>query len=268
MNLLAVLPIKDSIGTIPPGQSFIAGDERGRKLISRGQARLDTGPAPWAGLTWPQSEVVILGSGPSLDDDQCEAVRRWRGGARRVIAINNTFRKAPWADVLYACDEPWWLVHHVDVKQMFHGEQWSQDERAIRFGGIKHIESQRLPGLGKRPGIIHQGGNGGYQAINLAYQAGARRIILLGFDMKGTHWHGKHVGLPNTPDWLFERWKENFVVLAKDLKEEGVEVINCSPGTALQAFEKQELAPVLGEETTRESNLQDSEGSSLSAACV
>lgn len=243
MNLVALKPVPHSAGTIEKGQLFNAAEQHAADLIGSGHAAPAGSVAAWSGIRWPGATVVILASGPSLTVEQCEAVQVWRksaGGAgaaesRRCIAINTTFRRAPWADVLYACDASWWRLYHGEVEAGFIGEKWTQDFEARRFA--RHIESRRAPGLGKRPGVIHQGGNSGYQAINLAYQAGARKIILVGFDMHGTHWHGKYEnGLPNTQEWLFRQWLANFEQLAADLKAEGVEVVNCTPGSALTCF--------------------------------
>lgn len=196
---------------------------------------------------WAGHSVVILASGPSLTVEQCRDVHAWRDRTPHcgVVAINTTFQCAPWADLLYACDATWWRAHVSEVRSVFRGELWTQDEAAYREFGIRRVESQRLPGLGRRIGVIHQGGNSGYQAINLVCQMGVTRIILLGFDMHGTHWHGKHVGLPNTPDWLFKQWLKNFDALAADLERDGVDVINCTPGSALECFRKASLADVL-----------------------
>lgn len=255
MQLVALAPIPSSVSQIIAGQAFVADEAYGGQLIAEGRARLASGPLPgWDGLRWPGATVVILASGPSLTVEQCAAVQVWRKGAggagaagiRRCIAINTTFRRAPWADVLYACDAAWWRLHHAEVESEFTGELWTQDAEATHKFGVKRIESARRPGLGKRPGVIHQGGNGGYQAINLAFHAGARKIILLGFDMQGTHWHGKYEnGLPNTQPWLFKQWLANFDGLAGDLAQEGVDVVNCSPGSALAIFRASGLASEL-----------------------
>lgn len=198
-------------------------------------------------LQWPGQTVVILASGPSLSEEQVEAVRRWRAAKfGRVIAVNTTFRRAPWADVLYACDGQWWQVYHAEAERVFKGELWTQDMTARRHYAINRVESAMLPGLGKKPGLIHQGGNGGYQAINLAYQAGCDRIVLLGFDMHGTHWHGRYDnGLPNTAAHLFKTWISGFDALAADLLNEGVEVVNCAPGSRLTCFPTADLMGVL-----------------------
>lgn len=95
---------------------------------------------------------------------------------------------------------------------------------------------------------IHHGANSGYQAIGLAYHLGADRIVLIGYDMQHTngrtHWHGDHPsGLTNA--FGIEKWVKNFSALAKDLKEEGVEVVNCSIETALTCFPRADLRDVL-----------------------
>lgn len=246
MNLVALRVIPSSVGTIEVGQSFRASDSEADELIKKGDAA-PAGTLTWDGLRWPQSTVVILASGPSLTLEQCEMVRVWRAAAERryVIAINTTFKRAPWADVLYACDAAWWKQYLPEVKTDFAGELWSQDKEAARQFGVHLIPSLRMPGLCTRPGFIHQGGNSGYQAINLAVQAGATQVVLLGYDMSdraGKHWHGKYTnGLPNTGTHLFLEWIRNFERLATDLETAGVSVVNCTPSSALTSFRTADL---------------------------
>lgn len=96
--------------------------------------------------------------------------------------------------------------------------------------------------------MIHWGGNSGYQAINLAYLWGARRVVLLGYDMQKTdgksHWFGDHPkGLNgNSP---YPTWIQKFDRLAADLKSEGVEVINATRETALRCFQRANLEDIL-----------------------
>lgn len=97
-------------------------------------------------------------------------------------------------------------------------------------------------GLNRSPMRIHYGNNSGYQAINLAYHWGARRMLLLGFDCRGhagkMHWFGNHPKpLRNEPS-NFEKWRDHFGRLAGDLSAAGVEVVNCSRDTALTCFKR------------------------------
>ena len=94
-----------------------------------------------------------------------------------------------------------------------------------------------------KTGLGRQGvatcGNSGYQAVNLAYLLGAKRIGLLGFDMRpksgANHFHGDHRGgsLTNPNAQLYRRWIAGFSELHRLLEAEGVELINCSRETAL-----------------------------------
>ena len=102
--------------------------------------------------------------------------------------------------------------------------------------------------LGTKPGQLYSGLNSGHQAIQYAYQAGAARILLLGYDMQHTggrrHWHGDHpAGLTNAEG--INQWVKHFTPLARDLDYFGVEVINCTTETALTCFKRGEISDYL-----------------------
>jgi hypothetical protein len=93
--------------------------------------------------------------------------------------------------------------------------------------------------------VIHQGGNSGYQAINLAYLWGAKAIVLLGFDCSPSkdgkaHWFGQH-GPQLTQRQPFDLWQAKFPQLAQDLASENVPVLNASRETVLRCFERVDL---------------------------
>lgn len=150
--------------------------------------------------------------------------------------------------MLYACDGAWWDVHIAAVRRSFGGECWTQDSEAAKRHALRYVRGVGKPGLGRQD--IHWGASSGYQAINLAYLWGARRILLLGFDCQMTggkrHWFGNH---PQqlTQEQPFDGWKRHFDNLARDLKAEGVEVINCSRQTALACFAKKPIDECLQE---------------------
>lgn len=163
------------------------------------------------------------------------------------MVVNTSFRLVPWADVLYACDGEWWDEYIGEVRRSFKGELWAYDRQASKNYGLNQINGRNAPGLGKDQ--VYTGGNGGYQAINLAYLFGAVRIVLLGFDMQygadgKVHWHGNHPGNLNRacPVRSFAR---NFPQLASDLAAEGVEVVNATRETALECFPKTRLEEAL-----------------------
>lgn len=93
------------------------------------------------------------------------------------------------------------------------------------------------------------GSNSGYQALNLAVLAGASKIILIGYDgntpKRGekTHWFGDHPR--REPDAVFSLYVRSFREGAAAIKAAGVRVINCSPGSAIDAFEKMDIADAM-----------------------
>ena len=112
-------------------------------------------------------------------------------------------------------------------------------------------ESGRV-GFDPDPAYLRTGGNGGYQAIHLAVHAGASRILLCGYDMRfvnnQVHWHGRHANpLRDAGEGIFPQWLDWYATLveALELREEKVEVLNCTPGSALRGWPKVELEEAL-----------------------
>lgn len=153
-----------------------------------------------------------------------DLVRDWSNGDdRQVIAINTTFRIAPWADHLYACDTRWWDRYHDEARQACSGEFWTYyDEAADGYD----INKADIP-----PGKT--GGNSGNQAARLAVSGlGASRVVLLGYDMKGGHWHGAHPqGFPNPNEGNFKQWIVHLGRLRREFPE--VVFLNATRDTAI-----------------------------------
>lgn len=160
------------------------------------------------------------------------------------MVINNTYQLAPWADYLYACDGEWWQEHYHDVKEVFKGELWTQDLWAFETLGINRIRSIKADSFSRNPLVIHQGSNSGYQAINLCLHWGAKKIILIGFDMsykgKRKHWHGDHEKLKNPAPATLNMFKAAFDTV-KDDDLQGCDVVNCTPDTHLKRFRRRSL---------------------------
>jgi hypothetical protein len=85
--------------------------------------------------------------------------------------------------------------------------------------------------------------------MNLALHWGARRFVLVGYDMgpagRRSHFFGDHPkGLRNESPWnLFVR---NFGAIAEDCKRLGLEVVNTSPISRLRCFPQASLINALG----------------------
>lgn len=98
-------------------------------------------------------------------------------------------------------------------------------------------------------GVVGWGSNGGFQAINLAVQFGARRILLAGFDCsieKGLHFHGSHPSPLNNPRQAsVDRWRQILDDQAPVFDRLGIEVINCAPHSRLTAYRRQPLSEAI-----------------------
>jgi len=187
--------------------------------------------------------VVCIATGPSLTDEQLQVVHQAQQAGRvRVIGVNCAYQKAPWLDALFACDMQWWRRYHADVKKVAPNvETVTQCASSHKqFGLTTRIRGSARDGLGTEE--IRTGSNGGHAAVNLAYLWGAKRIILLAYDMKlgpngEKHFHGDHPA-PCIQTQLFKQWIHRFESTARDLKKLGIVVLNCTPGSALPWFDR------------------------------
>lgn len=216
-------------------------------------------PVYWAvPKLWPGETVAIIGGGPSLTSQQVEDCR----GKVRVITINDALRLAPWCDVHYFCDDKWWKWHHKkDWYRNFAGLRITLENLHLtkEEPALKSVQNVGRPTAPRTPaevlctvptGVI-PGQNSGYQCINLAVHLGVKRIVLLGYDMRSiveqgrlkTHWFGDHPG--GTSDSIYRAMLGHFPRLVAPLAELGVEVLNCTPDSALGCFPKRELGEVL-----------------------
>jgi hypothetical protein len=162
--------------------------------------------------------------------------------------VNDCWRLAPWADALYACDERWWRVKRPQANE-FAGLQITQNDVAAARDGLVKVQSHNRKGLCRDAWQVHQGLNSGFQAVNLAYHFGARKLVLIGFDMSPsatgrTHWFGDHPKGLQVPS-PYKDFVKAFGPLADGLRAEGVDVANCSLKTALTCFRTANLTDEL-----------------------
>lgn len=197
-------------------------------------------PSPeWVGAT-----ALVGASGPSQRKEDFDYTR----GKCRVVVINSTWKLAPWADVLYACDRPWWSRYGPAPDQ---------------FGGLRIVGKGEWPGCVSagciQPGEMRMfwdgqriggGWNSGFQVLNLLAYWRVARVIFTGLDCKADsepHWHGRYKDghCPNPKQSHFDKWKRSFSLAAPQLKDRGVEVLNASRDTALECFPRVSLEDAL-----------------------
>jgi hypothetical protein len=198
---------------------------------------------------WPESTIVCLASGPSLTVEDVAIVEQAHAaGQVRVIAVNTTYRRALWADVLYACDAAWWRWWRGAPD--FAGLKFALQSECAKWPGVVVLNNTGAIGLERNPCGLRNGRNSGYQAINLAVHLGARRIILVGYDMQDAeggvqHWHEPH---PNRSAPPYAKCLQFFGTLVEPLEALGVEVVNATRETALVIFPQERLTDALAVE--------------------
>lgn len=194
--------------------------------------------------------VLVMGSGPSLTQADVEFAQ---AHVDAVVAVNDSYKFAPNATALYAADKHWWGWHKGCVAQhkvgsvsypAFTGRLKYSLAQTPWYPDVQVLSRGPDRGLTHDPAKVALGYNGGYQAINVAVHLGATRILLLGLDMKGdaAHFFGKH---PNNSHAPFALCIERFTTLVQPLRTAGVEILNCTPKSALTAFPMVSLRDVL-----------------------
>lgn len=181
---------------------------------------------------WKGKTIAILASGPSMSREVADAVR---DAGIPAIVINNTFRLAPWATMLYAADVEWWASN--PAAKDFEGMKVSC--QMVR--GVQYIKHTGVMGFDPDVSAIRTGGNSGYQALHIAAHARAARVLLCGFDMHGLHWHPEHEApLKSTIQETYPRWVHRFALMATVIQRE-VDVVNVTPDSALTCFRRSTL---------------------------
>lgn len=196
--------------------------------------------------------IVCIGTGPSLTAEQVDTAR---AKGFTLYACNNAIQLAPDAALLYAVNLAWWDHYWGDVRDL-PCEKWTTNITAAVKYDINWIEERNRHGLSEDPAYIHHGHGSGYSLVSMAYRNGAERIVLLGYDLKyAPDYNGraKHVG--STPRHFFGEYPEDMqhwpsvrvqggvhtelLDLYASIHAQGlVQVVNCTPDSALECFEK------------------------------
>lgn len=184
-------------------------------------------PRHWVGET-----AFIVGGGASVLGQDLELLR-----GRRVIAINSSYERLPFADYVIGHDQQWWREHADKITALgFRGQMVAPTQHRLNCTKRHFIRKRYPPGLSLDPAYIAMKMTTFSGAINLAALHGVARIVLLGADGKlgvngQSHHHRPHRW------WKFnsDRWPKHHAelkTLVGPLRKLGIDVVNASPGTA------------------------------------
>lgn len=168
---------------------------------------------------------ALIAPGPSARAEDAERVRHLKVGV-----VGCAYQLAPWADFICASDRGWW-ARYADVSTL--------DGRKFSMAAFPDTERVSIPMLGSVC-------NSGVLALEVAKTLGATRILLLGYDMHGSHFFGQYTnGLRNTTPLQRSNHMKQYRQWADANK--GLTVINCTKRSRLECFPKASLEDALDE---------------------
>ena len=195
--------------------------------------------------------MACIGTGPSLTLQQIDTAR---DKGFELYACNNAYQLAHDASLLYGCNYEWWKHYWPSVRSL-PCEKWTTNRQAADEFDVNWIAETNKPGLSTDSTVIHHGHGSGYSLVSMAYRNGADRIVLLGYDLRyAENYDGKAQKIGSTPRHYFgeypssmQHWPSvsvrcgvhvELVDLYRSIKDQGlVEIINCTPGSAIDCFE-------------------------------
>ena len=188
---------------------------------------------------WEGERCFVIAGGRSVKD-QAAMIPKLRG---RIIAIKQSVQLRPDADVMLLAARDDWFVCR-DYFRLYRGPRIICRSNYPRMPvGTLYLRRSK-EALSRNPELVG-GLDAGATALNLAALFGAKEIIILGLDMVQGRWMKNHPTMPVIPDWHFKMHIEGLQRMAPELKHDGVRVINCSPITAVEVFEKRPLQEFL-----------------------
>lgn len=194
-------------------------------------------PSPdWEGL-----DAYVVGGGPSLRRFPWDKLKN-----RNVIGCNGAFSLgSEICPIVVFGDLKWWKNYQEQLKKytgiVVTNAPALKDDPCPWLWKMERISK----GLDKK--ALGWNGNTGSLGINLALILGARRVYLLGFDMKlsnegKANWH--HLRFEKESPVVYPRFILGYASVKRDLprKFPGREIINVTDDSDLNYFPKETLA--------------------------
>jgi hypothetical protein len=188
-------------------------------------------------------------------------------GAWSVFGMNHVWRDFPTLDVFLACNPEYYESQWEKGLKDIPAQKWTWHFATSYKYGLKFILGRWKDGFSKDPEAIHYGHSSGFQLPQIAYHAGFRRLLLCGYDMRfAQDYDGRNQRIGSAPRHYFgeyedadlNHWPSVKVIdgVHVELIEQfekvkrinpDVEIINCSPGSAMTCFPMSTLAEELEE---------------------
>jgi hypothetical protein len=167
---------------------------------------------------WQGATVAILGAGPDMTEELALTAK-----GHKTIAVNRAVRYAPWADMFVALDphHPFWEeanklgfagIRVCGVQCNYDAMYAGQFYERVVMGPLRTIEIR----------------NNALAALRIAFRAGAKRLILLGFDTARYEEIHAHTGFTGLTEGLAQLIAE---IRAAGVTVEQIDSPEQKPGT-------------------------------------
>ena len=215
---------------------------------------------------WLGGDVWIIGGGPSVPkqfdvpEEVIQSVVRKTSlpnvyspymsylHDKHVIGVNAAYTIGNWMDIIFFGDKSFFLSNEKQLAA-YPGMKVSCHECVNNLEWCKYVahDTSHRTGISLDQRMVSWNNNSGAAAISLAAHLGAKRIILLGFDMTldsgKQHWHSLYPNSANNKQGRqiktpFERHLLGFPAIASDAKKLGIEILNANPNSAITCFPK------------------------------
>ena len=184
---------------------------------------------------WEGDNVYIIGGGTSLKNFDMSLLKNLH-----TIGCNAAFlEEEKVCDICFFGDLKWWETYKPQLAK-FKGIV-ATNARALYSCDVSWLNTMKRVSKGLALDALGWNGNTGAAAINLALILGAKKVFLLGFDMKlgedGKPNYHDHRVEKESPE-VYPRFLEGFKDVARDLiiKFPGREIINISDDSELKLF--------------------------------
>lgn len=180
--------------------------------------------------------VYIIAGGPSLRGFDFSTLKD-----KQTIVINRGFEVLPEATMLYWTDRRFYEWYKKSIDRFKGYKVTTKISDNLTDDVIIYKKSSDV--YNDIVDFLSTGNNSGYGAIALAIKMGAKKINLLGYDMKSepnsTHWHSGYQTRHN--HMIYNKMISNIERLAIYCHKNKIEVINYNMDSKLNCFIKKPL---------------------------
>ena len=231
---------------------------------------------------WKNSDVWIIGGGPSIiptfqiPESVVESVRQRKAGldtysqyfaplhSKHVIGINVAYQLGSWVDMCFLGDLNFFDVHRAGLSHFTKLVVTCHEKVGKKeLSWVKYLPHEKRVvkdpqeseyGISTRPDRVCWNHNSGAAAISVAAWTGAKRIILVGFDMtldavtKEQHFHNEYrkKGTIRQPIQLpFSKHLRPWGIIKRDADNMGIEILNTSLNSAIKEIKKVHIKELL-----------------------